>query len=218
MAAPFFHPIRPAALLAALALVLPACVSTARHQRAVDEAAKLRRENTELREELTRERVLRQEAVEAMSRASGGTQRAAPVPVPPRAGDAASGPAWPSAAGAPAATPAGAAQAGSIQVEDLEGSPEASLAGVEGDEGVLRVARHYRDRGRAREALEAYTRLIKDYPFSPLLAGAFMERGLVRESQGDLDGARSDFETVSQAFPDSPEAPVARRKLSSPRN
>jgi len=214
MTATFLRRIRLAAPLGIALLLFPSCVSSARHQRALDEADKLRRENTKLRQELTEERVLREEATEAVRRASGGQQYPAQAAAPAREPAASPASSAPRSPASPASTPAEAASAAGIQVENLEGSPEASLEGAEGDDGILRVARHYRDRGRAREALEAYTRLIKDYPFSPLLASAFMERGLLRESQGDLTGARSDLETVTQAFPDSPEASGARRKLS----
>jgi len=213
MTATFLRRIRLAVPLGIALLLLPACVSTARHQRALDEMDKLRRENTKLREELTEEKVRREEATEAARRATGGQEYSAPAADPARAAAPRPVPQASTPQPATASTPAEAASAAGIQVENLEGSPEASREGAEGDDGILKVARHYRDRGRPREALEAYTRLIKDYPFSPLLARAFMERGLLRESQGDLAGARSDLETVAQAFPDSPEAPSARRKL-----
>jgi len=198
-------------------LLFPSCVSSARHQRAVDEAARLRQENLELRRRLTEETVLREEAQEA-ERASGVARTRSSTEAPAAASASpAPRPAVP-AAGPAAATPGEAARQGRILEEDLQGTPEASLGSAEGDDGILRVARHYRDRGQAREALEAYTRLIKEYPFSPLLPGAFMERGQVRERQGDRQGALSDYQTVAQAFPNSPEASLARRKAASLRN
>jgi tetratricopeptide (TPR) repeat protein len=107
---------------------------------------------------------------------------------------------------------------GDITEEDLQGTPAASPAPPAGAEGILRVARHYRDRRQFQEAQEAYSRLISDFSFSPLLPGAFMERGLIREKMGNYPGALADFDTVAQAFPGSPEARKARQRAQILRN
>jgi len=214
------HRLLPAPLV--LALLLTACVSSARHQQVLDESARLLRENTDLRQRLAEERVRREEALEAMRRvpASGAPPSAPSIQEPelsPSTGAGGGLPAPPG--GAPdSAEPASPAAAGQFTEEDLRGSPGVDLDRAADDDGILRVARHYRDRGQARQALDAYTRLIKEYPFSPLLPGAFLERGLVREREGDREGALSDFLTVAEAFPDSSEASQARQRVARLRN
>jgi regulator of sirC expression with transglutaminase-like and TPR domain len=63
--------------------------------------------------------------------------------------------------------------------------------------------------------MDAYTRLINDFPFSPHLPEAFLERGKLRRAAGDRPGALSDFDTVAEACPRSAEAGEARRRAAS---
>lgn len=79
-------------------------------------------------------------------------------------------------------------------------------------DGLLRVAQSYASAGNTRQAIDAYTRLIADNPFSQVLPQAFLERGRLRLRAGDRRGALEDFDTVVEAFPASPQASEARRQ------
>lgn len=192
------------ALLPALPVLLAGCVSSARHDAVVAERDQLRRENERLRREAVEHRVRAEEALEAL-RAERG-ERPAPSPAPPP-GEA-SDPLPPQARPAP---PSRDRDLPEILEEDLRGATPPDPGHSQGEEGILRVARRYTEIGRIQQAIDAYTRLVADYPFSPHLPEAFLARGKLRQAQGDDRGALEDFDTVAEAFPRSPQAPEARR-------
>jgi tetratricopeptide (TPR) repeat protein len=101
---------------------------------------------------------------------------------------------------------------GSIVDEDIHDPRNTRTTDTSGPEGILRVARAHRSAGRNQQAIDAYSRLVSDYPFSSRLPEAFLERGLVRLSRGDRTGALIDFDTVAEAFPATPQASEARRQ------
>ncbi|HZE89490.1 MAG TPA: tetratricopeptide repeat protein [Verrucomicrobiae bacterium] len=191
-----------------LLLLVPAtgCVTTAEYRAAVAEKERVQRENLELRRSLAEARVRADEAVEA----SSGT-----ASVARGAGSAESRPGPEGGGVAPAAVaPEGLrGPAATISDEDVRG-PESAVPPAAGADGLLRAARSYVGAGKRREAVDVFTRLISDFPFSPLLADAFFERGSARLSLGDRHGALEDFDTVSEAFPASPRAAEARRQAS----
>lgn len=194
-------------LLPALPALLSGCVSSARHDAVVVERNRLRRENERLQREAVEHRVRAEEALEAL-RAERGERpapAAAPSAPPPRE---ASDP-LPEARPAPAHPQGRDRQA--ILEEDLRDAPPPNPAPSRGEEGILRVARRYTEIGRIQQAIDAYTRLMTDYPFSPHLPEAFLARGRLRQARGDDRGALADFDTVAEAFPKSPQAPEARR-------
>ena len=194
-------------------LLAPACVPAVRHDKAVAEIDRLRRENLELRKDLAEQTVRLQELVEAVR--GGAPAAPAKEPAagqPPTAGPAGTAPAW---TGDGSRTPASVATfppLDAIQEEQIR-DPGAGGPADEG-ERTLWVARQYAGEGKTAESLEAYTKFIQNYPFSPLLPEAFLERGRGRLKTGDRQGARDDFMTIVEAFPDSRLVPEARREAS----
>jgi tetratricopeptide (TPR) repeat protein len=182
-------------------LLLAGCASAARLTEASEERDRLARENARLRRLAAEQQVRIEELIEALgiAPAAGGPAPAAPPPPPP---------AWEVAAEASPLAPGLAP----VLDEDVRDVRPPGAGEDAGDEGTLRVARWYAGRGRTSEALDAYTRLIEEHPFSPLLPQAFLERGRLRLRGGDLAGALADFDTVSEAFPGSPLAAEARRE------
>ncbi|MBI3449637.1 MAG: tetratricopeptide repeat protein [Acidobacteria bacterium] len=201
------HPF-PWLLRASVLLILvpsAACVSTANYRAAVAEKERVQRENFELRRSLAEARVRAQEALEASSgaappaRSTGATDNRAgadggvvPAAIAP---EGFAGPSTP------------------ISDEDVR-RPESAAPAASGADGLLRAARSYISSGKPREAIDVLTRLISDFPFSPLLPEAFLERASARLGLGDRHGALEDFDTVTEAFPASPRAAEARRQAS----
>ena len=194
----------------AILMVTAGCVSAAKHEQALKEIDQLRKENVELRRDLAERQVRLEELREREGVASAGGESAAPVTGAPSSGEPAAGASPGTAPGTPAV--AGQAPLPVIQEEEVR-EPQAE-PGDEGErgEGTLWVARHYRDAGKISEAIEAYSKFIQSYPFSPLLPNAFMERAAVRLKSGDRQGASDDFQTVVEAFPSSPLAARARQE------
>jgi TolA-binding protein len=217
---PTFRPqasLKPLTVAATALLLLAAagCVTATKHDQALKEIDRLRKENLELRRDLAERQVRLQELREQEGLASPATTAAGPVA--PATGKpsgegspAGSSPA--TAAGTPVAA-AGQAPLPAIQEEEVrEPQPEPGAEGERG-ERTLWVARHYRDAGKISQAIEAYSKFIQSYPFSPLLPDAFMERADARLKSGDRQGASDDFQTVVEAFPSSPLAARARREV-----
>lgn len=202
--------------VAATAILLAAtgCVSSAKHEQALVEIDQLRKENLELRRDLAERKVRLEELREREGIASTGARPAAPATRSPSDGGSPAGPSPGAAPGTPVvAAAAGQAPPPAIQEEEVrEPQPEPGNEGERG-EGTLWVARHYRDAGKIPEAIEAYSKFIQSYPFSPLLPNAFMERAAARLKSGDRQGASDDFQTVVEAFPSSPLAARARQEV-----
>jgi len=199
----------PSAVLILILSLTSGCVPSARHQEVAAERDRLARENLELRRSLAEQQVRTEEALEALPGWRPPQAARADRPVPPDARGVEPAPPAPPRAVAPEGF---ASSPPAIMDEDLRTTiipgPETS----EGAEGILRVARRYAAAGRVREAIDAYNRLIDDYPFSPLLPEAFLGRGRLRLSGGDSRGALADFDTVAEAFPASGQAREARRQ------
>jgi TolA-binding protein len=200
--------------LLALPPLLAGCVSSARHDAVVAERDRLRRENEMLRREAAEDRVRIEEALEAL-REQRGARRSSPAPgtpAPPSEARTSPGPA--SAAPVPPREP----DSGAILEQDLRDAAPPDPEPSADEEGTLRAARRYTEMGRTEQAMDAFTRLIKDYPFSARLPEAFLARGKLRQVHGDDRGALADFETVVEAFPRSPQAAEARQLAAALRN
>jgi tol-pal system protein YbgF len=65
------------------------------------------------------------------------------------------------------------------------------------------------------EAIEAYDRVIANYPSSPSVPQAYYKRGLALQGLGQTDRARESFEIVIKQFPDSQPATLAKQRLES---
>lgn len=200
-----------AGLLVALPF-LPACVPAVRHREALADLERLRRENLDLRRDLAEQRVRLEESIEAAGGIPPGASRQSGTPASPQGLAPGDGPGTSVAAGGP---PPGVRDpyGGEIEEEEIRDPAPPSGAGSEGGGRTLWVARRYRDEGRMDEAIEAYGSFIRDFPFSPLLPEAFMERGRARLAAGDRRGGLEDFRTVVEAFPGSPLAGEARREV-----
>jgi TolA-binding protein len=188
-------------------LLAPSCVPGARYREVLAERDRLAKANLELQRTLTEERVRAQEAAEAHQGGAAATGAAYGKARGPASGSD------PSSAQPPAAlAPEGLAPASpAIADEDVHTQGQGALP-ADGAAGILKVARSYSSAGRKREAIDAYTRLVSDYPFSSLLPEAFIERARLRLAAGDRSGALEDFDTVAEAFPSSPWAAEARRQ------
>jgi tetratricopeptide (TPR) repeat protein len=193
----------PAILLASLALA--ACTPMSQYRDLLAEKERLARENDELRRTVAEQKVRVEEAMEALHRQGLGSAGAAPVQQVPSSVDTAS-------AGVETIEPGFAPEAARIQDEDIREAPPIGVPAASNSDAVLRVARSYAAQGKTRQAIDAYTRLIQDDPFSSLLPEAFLERGKLKLGLGDRDGALADFDTVVEAYPRSPLAAEARRQ------
>ena len=188
-------------LICVAAFLTAGCVSSAQHRSVLEERDRLARENEDLRRSLAEQKVRAEEALEALraggrpvAAETGGGQTSELAQPPPASPDGPQGIAPPPAA---------------VEDEDLRSVPPGS--GAAGEEGLLRAARAHAAAGRPREAIDVYSRLIQDYPFSPTLPEAFLERGREKLKTGDRTGALEDFDAVAEAFPRSAQALEARR-------
>jgi len=184
------------------------CVSSARYRAAVAEEDRLAKENLKLQRTLAEERVRAQEAQDTLMGRRPDEGRGATVA-------SASSPGGGSGSSSPSTTaiaPEGlSAPTPSIGDEDVTASSPMGGDSARVD-GLLRVARSYGSAGKTREAIDSYTHLIADNPFSPLLPQALLERAHLRLKTGDRRGALEDFDTVAEAFPASQQASEARRQ------
>ncbi len=67
--------------------------------------------------------------------------------------------------------------------------------------------------GRYKDAQDSFYRLISDYPMSQKLAASTLKIGQIYTKQGDRDKAQMMYERVTDQYPDSAEAEVARKAL-----
>ncbi len=67
--------------------------------------------------------------------------------------------------------------------------------------------------GRHNDALGSFFRLISDYPMSQKLAASTLKIGQIYTKQGDREQAQMMYERVTDQYPDSAEAEVARKAL-----
>ena len=67
--------------------------------------------------------------------------------------------------------------------------------------------------GRYKEALKAFHNVVSYYPLSPKLAASTLKIGQTYNKLKDPEKARMMFERVTDQYPDSPEAEVARKIL-----
>ena len=63
------------------------------------------------------------------------------------------------------------------------------------------------------EAIGAYNQVIQSYPGTNSVPVAFYKRGLAQERLGQIDAARTSWETASKSFPDSDAGRLARQNL-----
>ena len=71
---------------------------------------------------------------------------------------------------------------------------------------------HYR-LGHFKDALDAFYNVISYYPLSQKLAASTLKIGQIYTRQGDREKAQMMYERVTDQYPDSPEAEVARKAL-----
>jgi len=185
-----------------------------------------------LREELEALRTSVVELQQSVVAAAAASAAAAPP-----AGD----PLRPSAPGAPPASPAPTPAAPAVTLPPNAGlsptrmletakadyfSGQHSLA-VTGFEQFLKAfprsefageAQHYIGESlsaqmRWPEAIAAYSAVVQNHPNSSFVPEAYYKRGMAQERSGQLDAARSSWETVVKTFPDSDGGRLARQSL-----
>jgi len=206
-------------LLAAIFLLalpfLAGCIPAARHREALAELERLRRENLDLRRDLAEQRVRLEETMEAAGSLPAGAAGRSRAPASPQGQALEQGAGATVGAGGSPPVPGGFRdpEGGEIEEEEIRDPSAPPGAAPEEGDRTLWVARRYREEGRMAEAIEAYGSFIRDYPFSPLLPEAFMERGGARLAAGDRRGALEDLRTVVEAFPGSPLAGEARKEV-----
>ena len=87
--------------------------------------------------------------------------------------------------------------------------PSATPDGQGADYALFQTAQAFAGQGQTPAAIEAYGRLVTDFPASTLFAEALVARAALRASTGDTDGAVADYERVVAERPASPAAPRA---------
>ncbi len=75
------------------------------------------------------------------------------------------------------------------------------------------IAESYAEAGDAERALDAYARVVDDYPDSPRIPTAFYRAGLIELELGNREDAEALFRQVVSGYPDSPEASLAEDRL-----
>lgn len=98
-------------------------------------------------------------------------------------------------------------------VADLEAFVEAYPRSEYTDNGWYWLGQaHYVDRSYDK-ALNAFRRVLKDFPDSPKAADAAYKVGVVQDEQGDYDAARKTLREVIEKYPESDAAGLARKRL-----
>jgi TolA-binding protein len=206
------------------------------------EIAALRAENFQLRKDLTESRVrlemLREEADPAAASAAGPTaaprQAAAPV-ARPRAGDAVSQVIYSEPITAVPSTAGGSERAGSaasgpgplmdlarqrLDAKDPEGAltlfrqivgryPGDPLA----DDAQFGSGECYFTEGRYEEAIAEYRKVVNAFPFGDQVPLAFLKIGFAHLALEQRDLALDNFKNVSEAYPGTEAATVARQQI-----
>jgi tol-pal system protein YbgF len=101
----------------------------------------------------------------------------------------------------------------SLAIRGFESYLKTFPKGVQAAEAQLMIGDSYRLDGKDAEAVIAYERVITDYAGSPMLAQAYYKRGLSLEKLGEVERAKQSYELVVKQFPASPEADLARQRL-----
>jgi tol-pal system protein YbgF len=63
------------------------------------------------------------------------------------------------------------------------------------------------------EAIDAYNRVISNYPRGDRVPDAYYKRGIVLSEQGQTDRARESFEILMKQFPDTDMARLAKQQV-----
>ena len=86
-----------------------------------------------------------------------------------------------------------------------------------GGEGAARAWLHMGDShesmNRLRQAVEAFTRVINNYPQAAVVPTALYKRGQIEVALRERDNAIADFRDILDRFPTAPEAALARAEL-----
>ena len=62
-------------------------------------------------------------------------------------------------------------------------------------------------------ALAEFRRVLSDYPVSPKIPGAMLKIGYIQDERKDWTDARSTLQQLTEKFPDSTEARLAKGRL-----
>lgn len=81
------------------------------------------------------------------------------------------------------------------------------------DDAQLHIGDSYFLQNRWAEAIAAYNQVVQNYQGTNSVPEAYYKRGLAQERSGDIPAARTSWEALLKAFPDSSEAVLAKQNL-----
>jgi tol-pal system protein YbgF len=82
-----------------------------------------------------------------------------------------------------------------------------------GDDAQWYVGECYQQDGKFTEAVEAYNRVIANYPKGDRVPDAYYKRGMALSAMGQTDRARESFETLMKTYPDHDMARMAKQQV-----
>jgi tol-pal system protein YbgF len=82
-----------------------------------------------------------------------------------------------------------------------------------GDDALWYVGECYQSDGKFNEAIDAYNRVIANYPKGDRVPDAYYKRGIALSAIGQTDRARESFETLMKVFPESDLARLAKQQV-----
>jgi tol-pal system protein YbgF len=83
------------------------------------------------------------------------------------------------------------------------------------DDAQLNIGNAYYSEGKFNEAVEAFQKVIRDYPQSDSVPAAWYKLGLTYDRLGQPDLARKAFDTVIKNYPTASESILAKQRLDS---
>lgn len=81
------------------------------------------------------------------------------------------------------------------------------------DDAQWYIGECYYSDGKNVEAIDAFSRVITNFPTGDRVPDAYYKRGIALSAMGDVERARESFETLMQVFPDSDLARLAKQRL-----
>jgi tol-pal system protein YbgF len=81
------------------------------------------------------------------------------------------------------------------------------------DDAQWYIGECYQQDGKFNEAVDAYNRVIANYPKGDRVPDAYYKRGIALSAMGQTDRARESFETLMKTFPDHDMSRLAKQRL-----
>jgi len=152
----------------------------------------------------------------------GGAAAASPVGTPADAGVTPLPPAQPTAAVAPGMSPQ--RMFNTALADFTAGQWNLCIQGFDyylrsfsrtdaADDAQWYIGECYYSDGKNLEAIDAFNRVITNFPTGDRVPDAYYKRGIALSAMGDVERARESFETLMKTFPDSDLARLAKQRL-----